>query len=88
MTQLYFYLANLWMNLEKLLNLELKKIESWSQVNKLSLHPQKSTICIYLKKRKLDLFQISLGKQCFYRVDNAKHLGIFIDSDLEWNIYV
>ena len=73
--------------LNKLLNIYLKNLTNWLNANKISLNVSKTELLIFKPKRKpLDFnMKIKLNGKRLYPTDSVRHLGVKIDSKLNWN---
>ena len=70
------------------MNIELNKISSWIQANKLSLNVGKSVYLLFKGKREiLEVPQLKIFNQVITRKTDAKFLGIHIDDNLNWKIH-
>ena len=73
--------------LKKYLNHDLRKLDKWLKVNKISLNNSKTELIIFRhpnKKINYDL-KIKLNGKRLYPSNVVKYLGIFLDSHLNWN---
>ena len=76
--------------LNKLINIGLKNLAKWLNVNKVSLNIKKTDVFIFCPKRKSIDFNLKIklnGKQ-LYETTSVKYFGIKIDSKLSWNIHI
>ena len=76
--------------LEKLINNELKKICNWFKENKLSLNIHKTNFMLFKNKHnnKADLhFKIEIDNKHIEKVEVTKFLGILIDNNLSWKAH-
>ena len=76
--------------LEKLINIELKKISNWFKENKLSLNIDKTNFMIFKNKHnnKPDLhFRIEIHVKHIEKVEVTKFWGILIDNNLSWKAH-
>ena len=76
--------------LEKLINNELKKISNWFKENKLSLNIDKINFMISKNKHdnKADLhFRIEIDDKHIEKVYVTKLLGILVDNNLSWKAH-
>ena len=74
-------------NLVSLVNQELKTIDEWMKINRLSLNYRKSSFFISTskyKRNKIQNFCINVGQQLIPYSGSAKYLGVVIDHDLSW----
>ena len=82
-------------NLHHMVNVELHKVDNWLCSNKLSLNYSKST---FMPTKSLNnssnllenylSFQIKINDSYFQQTTCAKHLGLMIDSSLDWSSHV
>ena len=78
-------------NLINKTKVELTKLQSWFQANKLTLNIEKSTYVIFhAKRKKIDNFanEIKFGDLILKRENSAKYIGIILDEKLNWNEHV
>ena len=68
-------------------NIELKKLESWFKVNKLSLNVSKSNYMLFGNK-KSDNYNVQLSGINLEKVVVTKFLGVLIDYQLNWNKHI
>ena len=74
--------------LEKLINTELKEISNWFKLNKLSLNIDKTNFMIFKNKynnKPMPDFKIEIDSKYIEQVDTTKFLGILIDNNLPAN---
>ena len=72
-------------------NRELKKIDEWMRLNKLSLNYNKSKYMLITKKtipEDLINFKITIGKHKTEQVSQIKYLGIKFDDKLTWKPHI
>ena len=76
--------------LELTINKELKKLNTWLLVNRLSLNIEKNNFVVFHPynkplKRKIT---VKIYKKALSEKDHVKYLGIMIDSTLTWRIHI
>ena len=73
--------------LNKLLNIDLKNLINWLNVNKISLNVSKTELIIVKPKRKPLVFnmKIKLNGKRLYPTDSVRYLEIKTDGKLNWN---
>ena len=88
-TSIYFDSDNL-LNLQKIINGELKKVRKWLEANSLALNIDKTNYVIFPSPtNKADSFvRIKLGSKPVSRVNCIKYLGVLIDSTLSWKPHI
>ncbi len=69
--------------LRDLINTELGKVSEWLVANQLTLNVSKSNYIIFGVNTSID-FKLSISGQILNNVNQAKYLGIIIDSKLSW----
>ena len=75
--------------LNKTANCELKKIEKWLSVNKLTLNYSKTSLMLFSPKSKCaNDFSLSMRGKKINKVVEAKYLGIHVDEKLNWNVHI
>ena len=70
--------------LEKTINTEMIKIDTWLKTNKLFLNYSKSSYLIFSKKQHKHNFKISINDNILDQQHSAKYLGVTIDDKLNW----
>ena len=88
-TNIYFESDNL-LKVEKIVNEELKKLNSWLNLNRLSLNVSKTNFIIfhpYNKPRKHHI-TLKINRKAINEKDHIKYLGIIIDSCLNWKQHI
>ena len=76
--------------LEKIINTELKDISNWFKLNKLSLNIDKTNFMIFKNKynnKPMPDFKIEIDNKHIEQVDTTKFLGILIDNNLTWKAH-
>ena len=71
--------------LEKDVNTEVKKINDWMCLNKLSINYTKIEFLLITKKRNNADFNITMNNRKIERKSHVKYLGVIIDDALLWN---
>ena len=74
--------------LEKIVNEELSKIDEWTTVNELSIYYEKSNCMILTKKKINHLFDIKIGTTPIDQKAHTKYLGVILDNQLNWKEHV
>ena len=76
--------------LESVINKELKKLDSWLIVNRLSLNIDEITFLVFHPYNKPIKQRITLKihKKAMSESEYKKYLGIMGDSTLRWNIHI
>jgi len=74
--------------LNKSMNNELRKIDDWMKINKLSINYNKTKFMIISSKKTLHNVKISIGKHKIEEVSEIKHLGITFDNKLFWKPHI
>lgn len=71
------------------INLDLKKIQTWLDVNKLSLNADKTKYMIFHRPRSPSLkFELLMNNQSLEQVANFNYLGLIIDDTLSWSSHI
>ena len=77
-------------NIENVLNIELHKLYSWMNCNKLKINCTKTVSMLigtkYMLNRNSRL-NLKINDNDIVQVDKFKYLGIFIDCELKWNVH-
>ena len=85
-----YYEAETMKKLETVINKELKKLDTWLIVNRLSLNIAKTNFLVFHPYNKPIKQRITLKihKKAISESAYIKYLGIMIDSTLTWNIHI
>ena len=77
-------------NLEKLINCELKKLYQWLCSNRLALNIDKTNFVLFHSQRKAVDKPITLiiNKKAISQANYVKYLGVLIDSNLSWKFHI
>ena len=88
-TSIYYGSDNL-INLQKVVNGELRKVRKWLDANRLSSNISKTNYVIFHSpSRGIDEFiRIEFGSKTLTRVDYIKYLGVLVDSTLSWKPHI
>ena len=85
-TSIFISGSDLYM-MEKTLNDEMKKVDTWLKVNKLSLNISKIHFMLFKGNKTAHYYpKISVDSKYITQVNCIKFLGIMIDDKLTWNI--
>ena len=89
-TTIYFNLENFTQqNLNKEINCEIEKINTWLKVNRLSLNLQKTKLMIFHRKQKhIQNINIVINGMHIERVESFNFLGITLTETLCWDNHV
>lgn len=77
--------------LQKLVNEELVKVDSWFKYNKLSVNVSKTKFIIFHSNRSrtnIESIQIKIHNKVIERVENIKFLGIYLDESLNFKQHI
>lgn len=77
--------------LQKLVNEELVKVDSWFKYNKLSVNVSKTKCIIFRSNRSrtnIESIQIKIHNKVIERVENIKFLGIYLDESLNFKQHI
>ncbi len=83
-----FYTGKNIKDVSNTLNEELKHMNSWFKVNKLSLNVSKTNYMLFSGKRNYDDFNISIDGMRVDRVHVTKFLGVLVDENLSWTDHI
>ena len=88
-TSIYYDSDNL-INLQQVVNRELRKVRKWLDANRLSLNISKTNYVIFHSpsRRINEFIRIKLGSKTLTRVDYIKYLGVLVDSTLSWKPHI
>ena len=89
-TTIYFNSENFTQqNLNKEINCEIEKINTWLKVNRLSLNLQKTKLMIFYRKHKhIQNINIVINGMHIERVESFNFLGITLTETLCWDNHV
>src|SRR5437867_1129914 len=86
-TNVFIYGSNLAL-IEYEANICLKNLESWFNVNKLSLNVEKTCYAIFNYSNTSDVtLNLVINNQKISKVSNCKYLGVFIDDAFKWSFH-
>jgi len=87
-----FYSAKTVVELESVLNDELKLLSVWFKANKLSLNTEKTSYIIFNKNvsscANSTHFSLLIDSASIKRVDYCKFLGVYLDQNLNWKKHI
>ena len=85
-----YYEAETVKKLETVLNRELRKLDTWLMVNRLSLNIVKTKFLVFhpYNKPMKQRITLKIHKKVIAESDYIKYLGIMINSTLSWNIHI
>ncbi len=85
-----FYASKSLLELESLINAELKLVDSWLCSNKRSLNISKSSFVIFHPSQKKPPFSVRLTicDQSIKEMKSIQYLGVIIDSNFKWKEHV
>ena len=89
-TTIYFNLEEFeYLNRERDINTELKKVNTWLKLNKLSLNAQKTKLMFFHRKQKqVDEINVQINGTQIERVESFNFLGIMLDENLTWKSHI
>ena len=88
-TTIYFNLEDFpALNREQEINKELEKLNTWFQLNKLTLNVEKTKCIFFHKRRAVPPINISMNNIPIDIVPHFKYLGIILDTHLSWKTHV
>ena len=70
------------------LNAELKKLNAWLNLNKLSLNLQKTNYITFFTNNTESTIQIAINGSNIENVNSTKYLGVYIDHHLNWKDHI
>ena len=74
--------------LEKIVNTELEKINTWAKINKLTINYEKTFYMLFSKRNITTNIKLSMNKTTLTRVSEFKYLGIVLHEKLNWTSHV
>jgi len=72
----------------KSMNNELRKIDDWMKINKLSINYNKTKFMIISSKKTPLNVKMSIGKHKIEEVSEMKYLGITFDNKVSWKPHI
>ena len=88
-TTIYFNLEDFpALNREQEINKELEILNTWFQLNKLTLNVEKTKCMFFHKRRAVPPINISMNNMPIDIVPHFKYLGIILDTHLSWKTHV
>ena len=89
-TTIYFNLEEFeYLNRKRDINTELKNVNTWLKLNKLSLNAQKTKLMIFHRKQKqVDEINVQINGTQIERVESFNFLGIMLDENLTWKSHI
>ena len=88
-TTIYFNLEDFSsLNREYEINRELEKVNTWFQLNKLTLNVEKTKCMLFHKRRTVNPIHILLNNKAIDIVPQFNYLGIILDEHLSWKAHV
>ena len=88
-TNIYYESCDL-LELEKVINQEIKHLSLWLKVNRLALNISKTNFVIFhSNQRSLNHnVTLKLDKKALSQKDHIKYLGVFVDCHLNWKHHI
>ena len=85
-----FYESQSLTDLERTLNKELRKLQEWLIVNRLSLNLKKTNFVLFhpFNKPLSDSITVKINKKAISEKNHVKYLGISLDSTLSWKSHI
>ena len=74
--------------LERIMNNELKKINNWMNLNRLTVNYLKTNYIIFTRGDLAKQFNIAMETHKLERVESTRYLGVQIDQHLNWNSHL
>ena len=75
--------------LEKMVDQEINKVDSWMRHNKLSLNYSKTVYMIFNSdKKQSSPFRVQIGNNLINRGNSTKYLGMHLDHKLNWDTHI
>ena len=88
-TNIYYESSDL-LNIQKVVNRELRKVRKWLEANRLALNIEKTNFVIFHSpKHKLtDHIVLKIGKKKISQESHVRFLGVLLDSTLSWRYHL
>ena len=87
-TNIYYESKNL-TELEKTVNVELKKLSLWLNINRLALNIGKTNFVIFRANKPLTHnVTLIMNRKALVQKDHVKYLGVLLDEHLTWNYQI
>ena len=85
-----YYEAETIKKLATVINRELRKLDTWLIVNRLSLNIAKTKFLVFhpYNKPMKQMITLKIHKKAISESEYIKYLGIMVDSTLSWNIHI
>ena len=85
-----YYEAETVQKLETVINRELRELDTWLIVNRLSLNIAKTKFLVFhpYNKPMKQKITLKIHKKAISETEYIKYLGIMVDSTLSWNIHI
>ena len=85
-----YYEAETIKKLDTVINRELRKLDTWLIVNRLSLNIAKTKFLVFhpYNKSMKQMITLKIHKKAISESEYIKYLGIMVDSTLSWNIHI
>ena len=75
--------------LEKMVDQEINRVDSWMHHNKLSLNYSKTVYMMFNSdKKQSSPFRVQIGSNIINRVHSTKYLGMHFDHKLNWDTHI
>ena len=89
-TTIYFNIEDFGQqNTEVEINTELEKVNTWLELNKLSLNAQKTKFMIFHRHQKqIKDFNVCIDNTLIERVESFNYLGIMLNEALSWKSHI
>ena len=84
-TNIYYESSDL-MNIQKIVNRELRKVRKWLEANRLALNIEKTNFVIFRSQQRIitDRIILKIGKRKIKQESCVRFLGVLLDSTLSW----
>ena len=84
------FLINLIKKLNRLIDIDLKKLSNWRNANIISLNIKRTEAIIFKSRRKKyeGVIKVILNRQRLYPSNNMKYLGIKVNENLNWKHHI
>ena len=75
--------------LEKMVDQEINKVDSWMRHNKLTLNYSKTVYMIFNSdKKQSSPFRVQIGSHLINKLNSTKYLGMHFDNKLNWGTHI
>ena len=88
-TNIYYESSDL-LNIQKILNRELRKVRKWLEANRLALNIEKTNFVLFHSSqgKLIQTIILKIGKNKIKQETHVRFLGVLLDSTLSWRYHL